>query len=178
MPHKLEFASLIFKLDGTIESDEVEDEVGPYQLTGTSKIPDHSPVALGARRLGEFTGVIAEFTDLEVEFSFEKKYSDPKHVDKTVYFTGKINVSRSSMIGTWGMSPEANKGTFFLKDVSIRQAKVTLFFEDLDPITSSITIDMATMEAYTKEVEALEKMISDETKIGQRKWSVAKRELM
>ena len=76
------------------------------------------------------------------------------------------------------MSPEANGGTFFLKDASTRQAKVTLFFEDLDPITSSITIDMATMEAYTKEVEAIEKMISDETKIGQRKWSVAKRELM
>ena len=70
MPQKLEFASLIFKLDGTIESDEQEDDIGTYRLSGTSKIPDHSPIALGARRLGEFTGVISEFTDLEVDFSF------------------------------------------------------------------------------------------------------------
>ena len=69
---------------------------------------------------------------------------------ETTYFKGKINVSRNSMFGSWGTTPEADKGFFFLKEVSSRKAKITLnFVDELQPVKSNVTINMSTMEAYT-----------------------------
>ena len=83
----------------------------------------------------------AEEKQEAVDFEFQKVYNNKAL--ETIYYKGKINVSKSFMKGTWGKSKDEVQGKFELKEASDRKASIEFKFKDSEkPDKMNITIDM------------------------------------